>query len=132
LVASRRRKAAGQFQLRVIVDETIHLYPLPKKGQISIGRAEGCDVRIEDPTVSRHHARIEIEGPTLRVCDDGSSYGLRVRHERVEPGAKIVLEVGDAIEAGVAVLVVEAAPPPSARTSRAKPRRRSPRRRRGS
>ena len=127
-----RRKVAGLFQLRVIVDETIHLYPLPKKGQISIGRAEGCDVRIDDPTVSRHHARIDIEGPTLRVCDDGSSYGLRVRHERVEPGAQIALQVGDAIEAGVAVLVVEPAPPASVRTSRAKPRRKSARRRRRS
>lgn len=129
-MAGRRRKTAGQFQLRVIVDETIHLYPLPPRGQVSIGRAEECDVCIADPTVSRHHARIDIEGPMLHVYDAGSSYGLRVRHERVQPGAKIPLAVGDAIEAGVAVLVVEPARP-IARTSRAKPRRKStPRRRR--
>jgi pSer/pThr/pTyr-binding forkhead associated (FHA) protein len=130
-VASKRRKTAGQFQLRVIVDETIHLYPLPRKGQVSIGRAEGCDVRIEDPTVSRHHARLEIEGPSLLVCDAGSSYGLLVRHERVQPGAKIPLLPGDAIEAGGAVMMVEPALATS-RTSPAKPRRRSPRRRRRS
>lgn len=130
-MASRRRKTAGQFQLRVIVDETIQLYPLPRKGQVSIGRAEECDVRIEDPTVSRHHVRLEIEGPSLHVCDAGSSYGLLVRHERVQPGAKVALEPGDAIEAGGAVMMVEPARATS-RTSRAKPRRRPTKRRRRS
>src|SRR5262245_40987480 len=121
-VAGKRRKTRARFQLRVIVDETIHLYPLPTTGQISIGRATGCDVRIEDPTVSRHHAVIEIDHEALSVRDAGSSYGLRVRQERVLPGSPVALGPGDAIEAGSVVLVIEPAVPPKARGRRRRSR----------
>ena len=91
----------------MIVDETIHIYPLPAVGRVSVGRAAECDVHIDDPTVSRHHAVIEIHNGALRVVDDGSSYGLRVRSERVAPAIPVALAPGDTIEAGVAILVIE-------------------------
>ncbi len=106
-----RRKIliSGPLQLRVIVDESVKIYRLPKNGELSIGRAEGCDVRIEEASVSRHHAVLVLDDGDLRVRDAGSTYGLRVRGERVEPNRDVPIEPGDAIEAGGAVMVVELA-----------------------
>ena len=139
-MAGKRRKPRAQFQLRVILDETIHLYPLPAVGRVSVGRAAECDVHIDDPTVSRHHAVIEIQNGALRVVDDGSSYGLRVRSERVAPAIPVALAPGDTIEAGGAILVIEPVQsrprpqrrgsPPASRAKASTTRRSKPQRRR--
>ena len=74
---------------------------IPLGGTVTIGRAEGNDIRIEDPSISRRHARILVEwdGDERRTLieDAGSSYGTRVDGEPVEsarplrPGAQIRL-----------------------------------------
>ena len=43
----------------------------------SLGRAPGNDVRLEDPTVSRFHARILSDEQGSRILDLGSGNGTR-------------------------------------------------------
>lgn len=65
-----------------------------------IGRSAECDLRIEDPGVSRRHAELRVsgEGPdaTLAVIDLGSTNGtivdgVRVTRASVSDGSRIVL-----------------------------------------
>jgi len=61
-------------------------------GVTIVGRDGEADVRINDPSVSRRHARIVVEGSQVRVEDLESKNGTRVggvplsRPTRVEPG----------------------------------------------
>jgi DNA-binding winged helix-turn-helix (wHTH) protein len=53
-------------------------------GDILIGRAEDCQVRLRSTTVSRHHARIHVEGDRAWVEDLGSKNGTLVGGTRIE------------------------------------------------
>ena len=44
------------LELAVYTAQSVAAYPLPQAGQIRIGRAADNDIRIQDPTVSAHHA----------------------------------------------------------------------------
>ena len=52
----------------------------PSSGAWVIGRSNGCDVVIDDPTVSRRHARVTVDGAGLRpvIVDLGSLNGTVV------------------------------------------------------
>ena len=69
------------------------VYPL-SKDEITIGRSPSNDVVVEDPTVSRKHAKLCREGNSWRVVDLGSSYGTKVNGERQ---ASVLLRDGDRI-----------------------------------
>lgn len=51
---------------------------------ISIGRAEGNDIVVADPTVSACHAKIVKEGEAWVLQDMGSTNGTRVDGENVQ------------------------------------------------
>src|SRR3954464_5018728 len=40
-----------------------------------IGSARGCDVVLEDPTVSRHHLTLRVDAKGIRIIDAGSHNG---------------------------------------------------------
>ncbi len=48
-----------------------------------IGRAEGCDVCLDDPTVSRRHATLHMGPRGCRIEDVGSTSGVFVDGQRV-------------------------------------------------
>lgn len=50
---------------------------------VTIGRS-GCDVVLDDPELSRRHARIEIDGSLGTLEDLGSTNGTFVGKERIE------------------------------------------------
>ena len=54
-------------------------------GGAVIGRANGCDVHLEDPFVSRRHARVISSNVGTAIEDLGSSNGVRV-NGRLSPG----------------------------------------------
>ncbi len=58
---------------------------IPLYSSLSIGRAEGVDVRIDDDrTVSRNHARIEVdEDGSVWLVDNNSANGTYLENERV-------------------------------------------------
>lgn len=66
-------------------------------GSSVIGRAPACDIVIEDPSVSRYHARIVVDGRRVDLVDLDSTNGTRVGAEHV---ATAPLEAGDRITFG--------------------------------
>jgi hypothetical protein len=68
-----------------------------REGESLIGRGADCDVRIDAPDVSRHHARIRIEGDAATLEDLGSRNGTYLGGRRVRGvvplshGAEILL-----------------------------------------
>jgi len=60
-----------------------------------IGRAEDCDVRLNDPLASRRHAEVRRESWRYLLTDLGSRNGTRVNGEPVEAGHQ--LQHGDTI-----------------------------------
>ncbi|MDP8248098.1 MAG: adenylate/guanylate cyclase domain-containing protein [Candidatus Tritonobacter lacicola] len=62
-----------------------------------IGRAESCDMRLADPSVSRRHARITGEEGRYFIHDMGSKNGTVVNGRTVE---KAALKSGDFIAIG--------------------------------
>jgi diguanylate cyclase (GGDEF)-like protein len=82
---------------RPIVDATIraclvHIYPAgPGLGArfplgdvpLDVGRGAACDIRIDDGSVSRHHARIVPEADGYSVLDLGSTNGTFINDQPV-------------------------------------------------
>ncbi|MCL2778373.1 MAG: FHA domain-containing protein [Polyangiaceae bacterium] len=63
----------ARYRLRFLLQE----FDL-QKGITLIGRGSDCHVTIEDPLVSRHHARIALNGDRAVVSDLGSRNGVKV------------------------------------------------------
>ena len=51
------------------------------EGSFLIGRAPSCDLALEDPLVSRHHARIQIDRDDAAISDLGSRNGTLLNGE---------------------------------------------------
>jgi pSer/pThr/pTyr-binding forkhead associated (FHA) protein len=80
-------------------------FQLKMFGETTVGREEGRDIRLEqDATVSRRHGRIENEGGTFVVYDEGSSNGTKVNGVRVTRQA---LKPGDIVQFGMSVFRFE-------------------------
>jgi transcriptional regulator with PAS, ATPase and Fis domain len=92
--------------LRIVRNSIATLQRLPSAGSFVIGRAEGVDILIEDRSVSRRHARLEL-GPRLRIEDLGSANGTRLRSRAIAKQVATEFEPGDVIELGAVVIVVQ-------------------------
>lgn len=68
-----------------------------------IGRSPDCDVTIEDPLVSRQHARIAVDEDGATVEDLGSRNGVKVNGRAIKGKAR--LEDGDRLRIGTQELV---------------------------
>jgi hypothetical protein len=77
-------------------DRRVSVMPLTAEWT-RIGRSLTADVRFDDPTVSRRHAIIALQGDDARVLDDRSLNGVFLNGERVEWGE---LEDGDELVIG--------------------------------
>lgn len=95
-----------RYELLVIVDGLVSCYPLPQKGEISIGRATENDVQIVDPSVSRRHARI-IVGESIAIEDTKSANGIVVKGETIPAGVSVDLSIGEVVEVGAAILMIQ-------------------------
>ena len=58
-------------------------YPL-RSATTRIGRGTDCDLRIDDPGISRHHAEIRQQGGDVVIVDTGSTNGIVIDNQRVE------------------------------------------------
>jgi pSer/pThr/pTyr-binding forkhead associated (FHA) protein len=66
-------------------------------GELTIGRGEGCDIVVDDPTMSRTHARLTRVGDAIVVEDLGSRNGTIVNGDLV---ARAELRTGDTMTLG--------------------------------
>jgi adenylate cyclase len=79
-------------------------------GVCTIGRAEDCTVSVASASMSRQHARLDIQGDRAWVSDLGSKNGTYVNEARVERSH--ALQPGDRVRVGeVTLRLVLAAPP---------------------
>jgi pSer/pThr/pTyr-binding forkhead associated (FHA) protein len=81
------------------------------QGTLRIGRSPRCDIRVENPGVSRHHATLFFDGLGLRIRDEKSSNGLFVNGRRIHGTS--VLAPGDRLSIGSEECVVRVANEPS-------------------
>jgi pSer/pThr/pTyr-binding forkhead associated (FHA) protein len=83
--------------------------------RIVIGRGEGCEVRLPDPSVSHRHATLRQRGTDYVIIDEGSTNGTFVGPVRLSPQAPRVLRSGDLIRVGrvwLQVQIEQAVPAP--------------------
>jgi hypothetical protein len=86
------------MRLREWGTDTIRLLPPPPTNEWTIGAADTCALRLDDPSgrVSRLHARLVREDSHWRLRDLGSKNGVKIDGARrreivLEPGAEIVI-----------------------------------------
>jgi two-component system response regulator AtoC len=113
----------GPLEILVYLRQTCTTHPLPASGVVRIGRDPLNDIRVDDPSVSRHHLALHV-GPVMEVEDVGSANGTQVfrveqsedldgptRRENVEArlvsGQRRLLEPGDFVRAGAALILVQ-------------------------
>jgi DNA-binding winged helix-turn-helix (wHTH) protein len=90
-------RATPGLLLRRSADGTQDRIPLLQE-LTTLGRSDSCVVVIVSPTVSRLHARIEIQHDRYVIFDAGSANGTFVNGERIESGRQ--LSTGDEIRLG--------------------------------
>ncbi len=110
-----------RLELAVYLGEDVACHVLPRSGRLTIGRAPGNDIRLDDVSVSRRHAVLDL-GPPSSVEDLGSANGTRVRkpNEPLEmpatyethrdPGETFVIGLGDRMIFGAVTAVIRRAP----------------------
>ena len=96
----------AQLSLLVIADEGVARYPLPPEGIITIGRANECDIRVDDPSISREHAHLYV-GAALKLVDLGSANGSRVSGAQIAANTPVEVEVGEVFELGSSLIVAQ-------------------------
>jgi two-component system, NtrC family, response regulator AtoC len=118
--------ASAPLELAAVAGDVMSVAPLPAGGAVTLGRAEDCDVRIDNRSVSRRHATLHI-GPPLRIEDLGSANGTFVRDarssaddSRPHPLRRLSREaleiaIGERIGLGSASIVVRRTPPAPSR-----------------
>lgn len=88
----------ARYRLRFLLQE----FDLPR-GTTILGRSSDCHVTIEDPLVSRHHARIVLDGDHAVVHDLNSRNGVKVNGQIVRQSQE--LRDGDRLRIGTQELV---------------------------
>ena len=105
-------------------------YPIGADG-LSLGRDDDCEVVIQDPNVSRHHARLVLHNAAIWVQDAGSRNGVFVnetrvvRHKQLSPGDELIvgvhgftLELDEVVEPESSIAMPAVAPPAEPRSPR--------------
>lgn len=98
------RPAAGGMPVGSLIVPGGHRVPLEDE-TVTVGRQDDCDVVLDDPTVSRHHAEVRRSGDGFEVVDLGSRNGTRVNGLGI---ARTRLADGDDLLIGAVPLRFEA------------------------
>ncbi|HTE56216.1 MAG TPA: sigma 54-interacting transcriptional regulator [Kofleriaceae bacterium] len=75
--------AIDRLYLVVVAESSARVVPLPRRGELLIGRAPEADVRLDDTAVSRQHAILALDGGRAVLRDLGSQNGTQVDGARV-------------------------------------------------
>jgi pSer/pThr/pTyr-binding forkhead associated (FHA) protein len=68
------------------------------RGESILGRADSCNIIIDDASVSRAHARLTHSGGSVSIEDLGSANGISVNEQQLS--AAVALEPDDVVEIG--------------------------------
>jgi hypothetical protein len=95
--------ARGPFELEVVqLDGGIERVALPP-GEHVVGRGKSASLPLDNPTLSRRHARIVVLKGRVRVTDLGSTNHTWVAGEQVEPGTEVEAVQGAELRFGALV-----------------------------
>ncbi|MFO7539700.1 MAG: FHA domain-containing protein [Chloroflexota bacterium] len=85
---------------------------LLSESPMSVGRSPDNEIAIQDPEISRRHARITYSGGLYQIEDSGSTNGSFVNGRRVQ--GTVILQHGDRILLGESITLIfqEDEPPP--------------------
>jgi pSer/pThr/pTyr-binding forkhead associated (FHA) protein len=78
-------------------DELSLTFDMPR---IFIGRGEGCDLRLPDPSVSARHASLRQRGHEYVIVDEGSTNGTALASVVLAPQSPRVVRSGDLVRLG--------------------------------
>jgi two-component system response regulator AtoC len=101
--------STGQRQLVIFEASGVRRIDLPARGRLTLGRGRDCDVRFDDPAVSRQHAALLVDA-SLEIEDLGGSSRVAIDGRALAPREKAALEVGALVTLGSARLLVGRAP----------------------
>lgn len=99
-VALKRGETTDEVSLLFEFDDLVvaTLPPLDSGAPLNVGRMPDCDLVIDDPSVSKHHASISWDGKQAMVEDLKSSNGTRLNADELH--MKMVVRDGDTIAFG--------------------------------
>ena len=101
------RSRGGTAHIRIFGERVFLAHPVPRMGSLTIGRAEECDIVVNEHSVSRVHARLHF-GDTVVIEDAGSSNGTRVGAVELRAGQQCPLAPGQVAELGFALVTIDA------------------------
>ena len=93
--------------LKIIGEGILHSYPVPEAGVLTVGRSSGCNAQVDHVSVSRQHLTLTRKGSKLFVEDQGSRNGTRVRQRPLAAHTPVEVAVGELIEVGSLLVVVQ-------------------------
>lgn len=70
-----------------------------REGKNLVGRSHENDIVLEDTSISRRHAVIEVKGEVVTIADLGSRNGTKIRDQKIE--GSVALEHGTLIRMGL-------------------------------
>ena len=79
-------------------------------GETLIGRADHCQIVLDDPTVSTEHARLKVRPEGVAITDLMSANGIKINGDNVSSAH---LNDGDVVRLGKVALVFKEVPPTS-------------------
>lgn len=111
---SKSRTASGRTKGRrqPVIPTLVIVEPGPAAGQrfavsgtLSIGRAAGCEITLDDTFISQVHARVTKGQSGVVIEDLGSTNGTYLNRKKVT--APVVVQTGDVIQVGSTVLELQ-------------------------
>ena len=96
------RRGGGAPVLRILLPTELKGRSFPLGEEITLGRAAGCQVTIDDTYASQLHARVFQRDGTVYVEDLGSTNGTYLNRNKVS--GPMVFQRGDKLQIGNTVL----------------------------
>lgn len=85
------------FQLEIFRDRSLVATQPLRSGDLTIGRDPTCDIVLDDPLVSRQHARLHVGDGEFVLEDVSHKNGIVLRERKVE---RVVLHHGTTVRLG--------------------------------
>src|SRR3981081_4693697 len=96
----------GRLCLLVVGEQQFATHWLPESGKVTLGRADSCEIRINEPSVALEHAVLQI-GSELTIEDLSTPSGTRIGDQVVETGKPTTFLPGESIFLGAVSVVVQ-------------------------
>jgi DNA-binding NtrC family response regulator len=106
-MAARPPSPSAPLRLIVFAGGEVKSHPIPRSGELVLGRGAEASVLIEHDTVSRRHASILLGADELRIVDHGSFNGTQIGGQRLPPHVPVPLGIATIAELGGTMVVVQ-------------------------